>query len=181
MTSPRLLTVVLCAATLLGAVGCATKNPEAVRTDLSGGGRTAPTAPVTPPPAATTTLQHDDGAEGLDAAPLYYSLDSATLTDDSQERLRTLAAFLRRHPEQGVRISGHTCDLGTSEYNLALGQKRAHAARDYLVALGVNPERVNALTLGEERPAEDGENEASRQRNRRSELDLRVTDSQASR
>lgn len=182
MTHRHLLTLVVSAAAVLGAAGCATRNQDAVRPDLSStGGKHAPKPAASAPSQGADRGVTHQGDDAIDAAPLYYALDSAQLTSDSQERLRGLAEFLRRHPDRSVRISGHTCDLGTSEYNLALGQKRAHAARDYLVALGVSPARVNALTLGEERPADEGDDEASRQRNRRSELELGVADGQATR
>jgi peptidoglycan-associated lipoprotein len=115
----------------------------------------------------------------LDFGPIYYELDSATLRADSREILDRAAEALRKHPEARLTIAGHTCELGTTEYNLALGQRRAAAARTYLVKLGVEPERIGTVSYGEERPAEHGSGESAWSKNRRSEFTVSVAHARA--
>jgi peptidoglycan-associated lipoprotein len=115
----------------------------------------------------------------LDFGPIYYELDSATLRPDSRELLEHVAESLRKHTQARVTISGHTCELGTTEYNLALGQRRAASARDYLVKLGVEPERISVVSYGEERPVELGHDESAWVKNRRSEFSISVAHARA--
>jgi peptidoglycan-associated lipoprotein len=151
---------------------------------------TAPKPPVATTPAAVSpkvpeasrpaaTLPEVRGGEAAPAEPLvegpiHYELDSARLRPESQRTLDRLAEELRRRRETTVLISGHTCELGTTEYNLALGQKRANAAREYLVRLGVEPERISTVSSGEEHPADSGSGEAAWAKNRRSEFSFTV-------
>lgn len=102
--------------------------------------------------------------------PLYFSYDAHTLEPDAQARLRDIAAYLRENPGATVRISGHADERGTSEYNLALGDARSRAAREYLIKLGVAPERIRFETLGEEKPADPGHDETAWAKNRRDEI-----------
>ncbi|WNG56996.1 OmpA family protein [Archangium gephyra] len=81
-------------------------------------------------------------------------------------RLERLAQALRQRPGVRLTVSGHTCELGTTEYNLALGQRRAGIVRSYLVRLGVEPQRIAVVSYSEERPA----NEGSVEKNRRAEF-----------
>lgn len=99
-----------------------------------------------------------------------FQLDRATLLPQALRVLDAAAAALLSDPALRLRIEGHTCEFGTNEYNVALGQRRAHAVRDYLVSRGVGAERLETLSLGEERPKHDLRTEATRARNRRAEL-----------
>lgn len=172
MTRTHLLIVLVCA----GAAGCAAKQQTAVETTTRETVKAASPKQQTPGANVSGTDSADpaDSDPRPDTGPIFYALDSAQLLPESQERLRTLAEWLRRHPKESVSISGHTCDLGTSEYNLALGQKRAAAAREYLVRLGVDERNVSVLSYGEEQPALAGADEDTRSQNRRSEFELRV-------
>ena len=109
-----------------------------------------------------------------DAAPLYFSFDEHLLSDDSQQNLNEIAAYMAKKPAVRVTIDGHADDLGTSEYNLALGDKRAQAARSYLAALGVSTERVHVVSWGEERPTVSGTDAEARALNRRDEFTLYI-------
>ena len=84
--------------------------------------------------------------------------------------LQTKAEALRQFPDIRIRIEGHADERGTVEYNLALGERRADAARTYLVDLGIDPDRMTTISYGEERPAMDGANEAAWSQNRRDEF-----------
>ena len=98
---------------------------------------------------------------------VYFSYDSAALDGNSQATLYRQAAFLNGNPSLTVTIEGHCDERGTREYNLALGERRAAAARDYLLAQGVDPARIKVISYGKERPAMAGSNEASWAKNRR--------------
>jgi peptidoglycan-associated lipoprotein len=94
-------------------------------------------------------------------------LDSYSLDNQAQGTLDRQAAVLLKSASIPVTIEGHADERGTREYNLALGERRATAVKDYLVAFGVNPSRVRTLSYGEERPAVPGSSEAAWAKNRR--------------
>jgi peptidoglycan-associated lipoprotein len=98
---------------------------------------------------------------------VYFSYDSAALDGNSKGSLFRQAAFLNANPTLTVTIEGHCDERGTREYNLALGERRAAAARDYLLAQGVDPARIKLISYGKERPAMAGSNEESWAKNRR--------------
>ena len=98
---------------------------------------------------------------------VYFSYDSAALDGNSKGSLFRQAAFLNANPTLTVTIEGHCDERGTREYNLALGGRRAAAARDYLLAQGVDPARIKVISYGKERPAMAGSNEESWAKNRR--------------
>jgi peptidoglycan-associated lipoprotein len=161
----------------LGASACATKSAATVSSDDVSTANTPPRSePVKPPPAPKNPVAE---LPSLDFGPIYYELDSATLRSDSRELLDRVAEALRPRSEARVTISGHTCELGTTEYNLALGQRRASAARDYLVKLGVDRDHIAIVTYGEERPAAEGSGESVWSKNRRSEFSVSVAQARA--
>ena len=98
---------------------------------------------------------------------VYFDYDSAVLDGNSQATLFRQAAFLKGNPSLTVTIEGHCDERGTREYNLALGERRAAAARDYLLAQGVDPARLRVISYGKERPIAAGSNETSWSKNRR--------------
>ena len=101
-----------------------------------------------------------------------FDYDSAQLTDYAQRVLDRQAAFMKARPETRVIIGGHADERGTREYNLALGERRASSARDYLVAKGVNAARIRIISYGKERPASVGSTEAAWRLNRRAQTVL---------
>ncbi len=98
---------------------------------------------------------------------VYYGFDSFSLSNEGREALKTNAQWLSENPSATVQIEGHCDERGTTEYNLALGERRANAAKDYLQKLGVDASRVSVISYGEERPAEMGSDESAWARNRR--------------
>lgn len=161
----------------VGASACAAKSVATVSNDSASTVNSAPRSETGgKPPAASEPVA---AQPSLDFGPIYYALDSATLLPESRETLDRAAEALRRRPEARLMISGHTCELGTTEYNLALGQRRAAAARDYLVRLGVEQERVSVVSYGEERPVETGSGEGAWSKNRRSEFSVSVAQARA--
>lgn len=100
-------------------------------------------------------------------ADVYFAYDSIELSDNAREILRTNADWLRENPRAKAEIEGHCDSRGTIEYNLALGAKRANAARDYLVSLGVSSDRLTTISYGKELQVCQDETESCWAENRR--------------
>ncbi len=83
---------------------------------------------------------------------IFFDFDKSDIRADAAEALRKNAEMLGLYPEFNIIVEGHCCRIGTAEYNLALGERRATAARDYLVMLGITPSRLSLVSYGEERP-----------------------------
>jgi peptidoglycan-associated lipoprotein len=112
----------------------------------------------------------DLGNEWIETGPLadiHFNYDQYQLTALSQSILGGHAAWLKSHPGVRLRIEGHCDERGTVEYNLALGDRRASSARDYLVQLGIDPARLTTSSFGKERPVDPGHDEEAWARNRR--------------
>jgi len=101
---------------------------------------------------------------------IYFDFDSYAVRDDYQPLLQQHAQYLKGHPDRHVLIQGNTDERGTSEYNLALGQKRAEAVRRAMSLLGVADTQMEAVSLGKEKPQATGHDEASWAQNRRADL-----------
>jgi peptidoglycan-associated lipoprotein len=137
--------------------GTADRNDTGDDTDRADGGE-------------TTTVKGDDGDSLPSFAAVYFQFDSTELTADSRTALQELASWLETHPKAKITIEGNTDERGTDEYNIALGEKRAHSIRMYLERLGVDGGRLSTISYGEERPADDGSDEVAWAHNRRGEL-----------
>ncbi len=98
---------------------------------------------------------------------VHFAFDSFALSDEARAILEKKAAWLAAHPAVTVRIEGHCDERGTQAYNLALGERRAHAVKQYLVALGIDPARLSTISYGEERPLDPRHNEEAWAKNRR--------------
>jgi peptidoglycan-associated lipoprotein len=103
---------------------------------------------------------------------VFFQYDSDEITADAGRKLASKAAVLRANPGVRLRIEGHCDQRGSTEYNLALGQRRAEAVRAYLVNLGIEASRLSTLSYGKERPLVEGEDEDTFARNRRAEFTL---------
>lgn len=113
------------------------------------------------------------GPDGSPLADVLFGFDEASLTDEARATLERHALWLQTNRNVQVTIEGHCDERGTVEYNLALGDLRAQAARDYLVSLGVAPDRLSAVSYGKERPLDLGHDEAAWARNRRAHFVVR--------
>ena len=98
---------------------------------------------------------------------VFFSFDKYDLSAEARRTLELQAAWLKKYPQYTVLIEGNTDERGTREYNLALGERRANSAKDYLIALGVDPSRIETISYGKERPVALGHNEAAWAKNRR--------------
>lgn len=101
---------------------------------------------------------------------VFFEYDSDEVTGEAEEKLRAKAEILRANPGLRLRIEGHADQRGSTEYNLALGQRRAESVRAWLSAYGIAEDRLNTLSYGKERLLDDGTDEASYARNRRAEF-----------
>lgn len=100
----------------------------------------------------------------------FFAFDASTLDAEAQAALERSASWLREHGDYGLLIEGHCDERGTEQYNLALGDRRAATAVDYLSTLGIDRGRIRTVSYGEERPFEEGSNEAAWAQNRRAHL-----------
>lgn len=101
---------------------------------------------------------------------VYFDYDSDELTSEAEAKLRTKAAILRANPTLEIRVDGHADERGSTEYNLALSQRRAETVRDFLTGYGIAASRITTIPYGEERPRVEGTGEAVWAQNRRAEF-----------
>ena len=160
------LTSVLSVLTAVFLLAACASEPQANK-GASGTGMQAAAAP-----AMTTTIvpgtQADLVANVGDR--VFFDFDKSDLRPDARAQVEKWATWLKKYPQNAVTVQGNCDERGTREYNLALGERRAAAAKKYLVALGVDAKRVKTISYGKERPAVVGSNEAAWAQNRRDEL-----------
>ena len=141
---------------------------------------TAPsTPPPAPPPPAPPPPASGPSAEAVTAAlvadlgnVIHFDYDQDLIKPEDRPILDRKAEIMKANPAVRVRISGHADSRGSDEYNLVLGNKRALAARQYLIGRGVDGGRIDVTSFGEERPADPAENEAAWAQNRRAEFEI---------
>lgn len=145
---------------------CAKKAPE----ELPPAPVTAPTPTPTPAPtsgiAAVGTQAHFEQAVGS-STTIYFDTDRFNIDSTDAAALQAQAQYFARYPQLTFTIEGHADERGTREYNLALGERRANAAKNYLVSLGVNANRIRTVSYGKERPIALASNESAWAQNRR--------------
>lgn len=120
--------------------------------------------PPPPPPPPQPTIEELFARDVRDA---FFDYDKADIRADARDALTRTAEFLRGHPEVNVAVEGHCDERGSTEYNLALGDRRAQAVRQFLISLGIASDRMNTVSYGKERPVCTESNEECWQRNRR--------------
>lgn len=154
---------------LVGAValaGCKTKVPEDVVAPgvaVSQPETRVPTAPAGP---AVGTQEHFVRAVNGQNV-IYFDTDRYNIDSADAAALQTQAQYLGQYANISITLEGHADERGTREYNLALGERRANAAKNYLASLGVDPGRIQTVSFGKERPVALGSNEAAWAQNRR--------------
>jgi len=179
MKSIRRSVGLLSLVTLVAAGAACSKTPAA----------TAPAAQPTPAPTAPpTTVSPEKGFEPtpskeptVEALPsdiakinaagylkdVFYDFDKADVREDQRDALAKDSDWLKKYPTIRFRIEGHCDERGTREYNLALGERRASAAKEYLASLGIDSSRMETVSYGKERPFDPGHDEAAWAKNRR--------------
>jgi len=129
--------------------------------------RVTVTAPPPPPVAQAPTLQEIFDKEVKDA---FYEYDKADIRADARDALSATATFLRAYPQVKIVLEGHCDERGSTEYNLALGDRRAAAAKQFLVSLGISADRMETVSYGKERPFCSASTEDCWQQNRRAHI-----------
>lgn len=165
----RLTTTILLTAALVATAACSKKRPEVL-----------PPAPGDAPAAGTGTGTLPGSGEGavtpgssadfkrsVTSDTVNFGLDSYDIDPAARAILDTQAEWLQRYPNVNVTIEGHCDERGTREYNLALGDRRANSAKNYLVARGIAPSRITTISYGKERPVALGSDDQSWAANRR--------------
>jgi len=152
---------------VLFASGCARKSVQSPPAVADVPASTAPRAnpATTPTPSAPVTAGATTTA--ADLAPVFFAYDSNVLDDQARATLDRDARLLRENAALMITIEGHCDERGTTDYNLSLGERRAQAAREYLVAAGVDGARLRTISYGKERPFEEGHAENAWSANRR--------------
>ena len=184
MKVARKLVLLIAVVSLAVAVACGGKKPPVARPMPP----PPPTSPATPPrpPAppspvseptivppepvpddAISSASLDDLNKNSPLKPVFYELDSSELNATSQKVLDENATLLKRYASWAVTVEGHCDERGTAEYNLALGERRAIAARAYLVSLGIAADRLRTVSYGKEFPFDPGRDETAFSKNRR--------------
>lgn len=145
-------------AALLLVAACAQEPEETAQVTTTG--VQATTAPAIAP-GSQADLEVNVGDR------VFFGFDRSDLSPQARTTLERQAQWLQQYPSVVVTVEGHADERGTREYNLALGERRASAVRDYLIALGINANRIDTVSFGKERPAVLGSNEAAWAQNRR--------------
>jgi peptidoglycan-associated lipoprotein len=195
----RVLAATLALATTLLPAACKHKTPPPPKVIPSTVETSAPNVPPPPPPETSTTapsIQPDrdfvrdepkvtaellpNDIEELNRTAqregwvqdAFFSYDESTLNPQAQAALGSTATWLKSHPEINLLIEGHGDERGTEQYNLALGDRRANIAKEYLSTLGVDAARIRTVSYGVERPFDPGHSEDAWAKNRRAHLVL---------
>jgi peptidoglycan-associated lipoprotein len=186
MRSARRMLVVMAVVSLAAAVACGGKKPPIARPSPPPPATTeaavpAPRPPAPPEPVAEPTIvppepikddaiasgSLDDINRNSPLKPLFFEYDSSEVSAEGRAVLDANAAALKKYPTWTITIEGHCDERGTAEYNLALGERRAVAARAYLVSLGIPADRLRTVSYGKEFPFDAGHSEAAFVKNRR--------------
>ncbi|MDG5494233.1 MULTISPECIES: peptidoglycan-associated lipoprotein Pal [Azospirillaceae] len=155
--------VSLVAVALLATACSSKKEPTATATTA---GTSAPAAPAAAKPTGPVPGSAEDFVVNV-GDRVFFGFDKSDLTPEATATLDRQAAWLKQYQGVTVTVEGHADERGTREYNLALGERRATAVKNYLTALGVDGARVQTISYGKERPAVVGSNEAAWTQNRR--------------
>jgi len=171
----------------VSAAACGKKTPPIARAappppPVGSGSTAAATRPPAPPEAvpdpvvvppepvredSIASASLDDLNRNSPIKPVFFAYDSSDITPDGKGILDSNAVALKKYPSWTITIEGHSDERGTAEYNLALGERRAVAARAYLVSLGIPAERLRTVSYGKEFPFDPGHDEAAYEKNRR--------------
>ena len=156
----------------LGPAESSSATPAGSGSKSAGEGRTATTKESNAPSTSSSLDQLKEGKSPVTSAssPLkdvLFEFDSYDLRGNARDILRGNADWLKSNPSARIEVEGHCDERGTSEYNLALGAKRSQTAKDYLVSLGISPERISTISYGEEIPVCTEPNENCWRQNRR--------------
>jgi peptidoglycan-associated lipoprotein len=162
----KISAILLISSAALALSACSKKAPEDIPPPPAD---TAPppTTPTTPTPTGPAAGSQADFLASVSADRIFFDTDKSDVDDEDRATLRSQAEWLLRYPQKRITVEGHADERGTREYNIALGERRANSAKNYLAALGIDPARISTISYGKERPAALGSDEASWAQNRR--------------
>lgn len=177
----HLMILVVLALALVVSGGCAkkktTSTPPGAQVQVKDESKWTPPPPPEEPKVDEAALAAEaelraktEAVEELKSVTIHFAFDSYELDQEARSILALKANIMRRYADVNVVIEGHCDERGTEEYNLALGERRARAAYEHLVILGVSPERMSIVSFGEERPVNPAHNETAWAENRRDEF-----------
>lgn len=160
----RKTTAMIAAITMLAVGACSKKAPEQLPpapegTDVGDGSASNP--------GAVIPGSQQDFVANVSSDRIFFGYDQYNVDAEDQGTLQSQAQWLQRNSAVSVTLEGHADERGTRDYNLALGERRANAAKNYLASLGVDPSRIQVISYGKERPAALGSNEEAYAQNRR--------------
>lgn len=168
--SGRALVLVLLAVALPAAGACSHDQPPPVEPPWALARGHAPAAAPAARAAGAPPSPSGEAPASGETPAIFFDFDSATLRDEARPALQRVADRMRTRRGARVRVEGNCDQLGTIEYNLALGEHRARAAKDYLMGLGVPDGRIATVSYGSERPKYPGLGDDARAKNRRDDL-----------
>jgi len=150
---------------------CCPKKSALPTTTVASAPEVKEEAPPAPESIGTESLESQAKAVGA-LQIVYFDFDKSNLNPTEKEKLDKTSAWLSDNPEANLRIEGHCDERGTSEYNLALGERRANSAKKYLINLGNDPQKISTISYGEENPADPAHNKDAWSKNRRDEFKI---------
>lgn len=161
--------LILAGAALAAVAGCAKKAPEQLPPPPQESTQPAETSTAPQPPVQTGAVpgSREDFLAKVSADRVLFDTDSSDIDASARGVLDSQAAWLNQYPNVRITIEGHCDERGTREYNLALGERRANSAKNYLAAAGVSASRITTISYGKERPEALGSDEAAWAQNRR--------------
>ena len=121
------------------------------------------------PPAGSHDHWNED-TQSLKGQTVYFDYDKSAVKASEQSKLDAVASYLRSHPQAAIRVEGNCDERGTDEYNRSLGQRRALASREKLVQSGIDPNRIETISYGKDRPVEPAQTESAFSKNRRDDF-----------
>jgi len=147
--------------------GCKSKKPTADLSGSASSGNLYGDPLVDDVPIAGSNLDQPATGDRSLFGPVYFAYDNSQVNPEEAGKVEEVAKYLKKNGSKGVILEGHADERGSREYNLALGERRALAVRDYLVSLGIDPSRIQTKSYGEEMPANAGHDESAWRQNRR--------------
>lgn len=158
----RKTTVMMAAFAMLSVAACSKKAPEQLPPAPDGTGAESGYGDGSVVPGS-----QQDFIANISSDRIFFGFDQSNVDAEDMATLQSQAHWLQRYPAARVTLEGHADERGTRDYNIALGERRANAAKNYLASLGVDPSRIEVISYGKERPAAVGSDEGAYAQNRR--------------
>ncbi len=162
--APLITRSLLIGTALVALAACSKKAPEELPPPPV---ETATPTPPPPPPSGPAKGSQEDFLANVSSDRIFFDTDKYDVDAEDQATLSSQAQWLMQNPSVRVTVEGHCDERGTRDYNLALGERRANAAKNYLASLGIDPSRITTISYGKERPVALGSDESAWAQNRR--------------